>query len=76
MWEINELHQQSLGDFSLARAWKIGLSNFPFYCSSISSAFGRETPDPVNIFAGLSLYECIKFPTVCTSWVLGTSLLA
>lgn len=39
--------------FLLVCACKIGLSNFPIYCSNISSAFGSETPG-LKALTGLS----------------------
>lgn len=45
MCKIYEPCQARLRDSFLVRACKIGLSDFPFYCSNIVSAFGRKTPD-------------------------------
>lgn len=51
------------------------LKQFPVLLQQYPVCIQKKDPQPVNIFSGLSLYECVNFFTLYASWILGTFLL-
>lgn len=75
MREMYEACLPSPGDSSLVRAWKIGLSDFPFSCSNILPAFGRKT-STCKRMRRVCLFMCVRISHSVLLWDLGNWFLS